>query len=57
MAEKYHDLKLLSHMSTMAVKLAKESYFGTKIVEVYTVKGAREERPLPQDKLLELKHF
>ena len=56
-AEKYHDLKSLSRISTLAVKLARESYFGTKIMEACTVRGARGEPPLPQDKLLELKNF
>ena len=44
-------------MSTLAVKLAKESFFGKDLMAKCTVKGTREFGPFPEADLLKLKWF
>ena len=44
-------------MPTLAVKLAKESYFGKQLMKDCTVRGTREQPGLPAEKLAELKQF
>ena len=41
----------------MAVKLAKEAYFGKALMRNCTVRGTREQPGLPAEKLTELKQF
>lgn len=55
--EKYYKLKIPSKISTLAVKLARESFFGTDLMAKCTVKGTREFGPLPEAELLKLKWF
>ena len=55
--EKYYKLKIPSKMSTLAVKLARESFFGDELMAKCTVKGTREFGPLPEAELLKLKWF
>jgi len=42
---------------TLAVKLAKESYFGKRLMRDCTVKGTREQPALHADRLEQLKEF
>ena len=52
---KYRKLKTVYKASTLAVKLAKEVFFGEDIMEQCTVAGTRDHPGLPFDKLQELK--
>ena len=54
---KYPKLTVLSKVSTLAVKLARESYFGAEVLKGSTVAGCREYLPLSQNKLMEMKSF
>ena len=55
--EKYKKLKARFKITTLAVKLARESFFGNDLLRQCTVMGTREFSALPQDKLLEMKQF
>lgn len=55
--EKYKQLKSFSKISTLSVKLAKESYFGIELMKKSTVKGTREHPRLPPKELEQLKIF
>lgn len=44
---KYNRMKTLSKISTLAVKLAKESFFGKVVMKQCTVKGTQEHSCLP----------
>ena len=54
---KYPQLTSLSKVSRLAVKLAKECYFGVELMKRCTVRGTREHDGLPPDKLDDLKSF
>jgi len=51
------NVKFTSKISTLAVKLAKEAYFGKALMRNCTVRGTREQPGLPAEKLTELKQF
>ena len=51
---KYPKLTVLSKVSTLAVKLARESYFGAEVLKGSTVAGCREYLPLSKNKLNEV---
>jgi len=55
--QKYPKLQNMSKMPTLAVKLAKESFFGNKKMMECTVQGCREFSALPKEKVAELKKF
>lgn len=55
--EKYPMLKCMSRMPTLAVKLARESFFGKNMMVKCTVQGCREHPPLPPETLSKLKTF
>ena len=44
-------------MSTLSVKLARESFFGDDLMAKCTVKGTREHGALPEANLLKLKWY
>ena len=50
-------MKANSRILKLAVKLAKESYFGKRLMRECTGKGTREQLALPADKLELLKEF
>ena len=52
---KYPKLRCESRIATLAVKLAKDSFFGVKTLSKCTVMGERELPGLPRAELLELK--
>ena len=54
---KYPQLTTLSKISTLAVKLARECYFGKDLMKSCTVRGTREHDGLPADKLEDMKSF
>ena len=54
---KHCKLNHVSKMPTLAVKLARESFFGDDIMMECTVQGYREQPPLPTESLRELKSF
>ena len=56
-ANKYKQLKTLSRISTLAVRLAKESYFGKWESVQWREKGTREHAALPAKTLDDLKRF
>ena len=51
------NVKDTSKISTLAVKLDKEAYFGKALMRNCTVRGTREQPGLPAEKLTELKQF
>ena len=53
--EKYRKLKTVGNASALAVKLAKESFFGERVLIRCTVYGARDEPALPTAELSQLK--
>ena len=53
--EKYRKLKTVGSAGTLAVKLAKESFFGEEVLVRCTVYGAREQPGLPIEELNQLK--
>lgn len=55
--EKYPKLVKRSKITTLAVRLAKESYFGKRMMYRCTVRGIGEFEALPQEKLMQLKAF
>lgn len=55
--DKYKQLKTVSRMSTLSVRLAKESFFGKETMRNCTVRGTREHDALPAKKLSDLKRF
>ena len=54
---KYANLNCVSRMPTLAVKLAKESFFGDNVLIQCTVNGRREQPPLPPYTLAKLKEY
>ena len=55
--EKYPKLLKVSKISTLAVRLAKESYFGCKVMASCTVRGVGDQPALPKTELDKLKTF
>ena len=55
--EKYATLKTPSAMSTLAVKLARESFFGKEVMKRCTPQGKTEHDSLPDKELFELKLY
>lgn len=55
MLAKYANLRGVSKAGTLAVKLAKEAYFGKALMKQSTVHGNRNLPALPHSKLMELK--
>ena len=53
--EKYKSLKTVGTAGTLAVKIARESYFGQKVLAHCTVYGHREQSGLPRAELFQLK--
>ena len=54
---KYPQLTTLSKISTLAVKLGRECYFGKDLMKRCTVRETREHDGLPADKLEDMKSF
>ena len=54
--DQFH-FKVTSKIPTLAVKLAKEAFFGRTLMRSCTVRGTREHPGLPAEKLAELKQF
>ena len=52
---KYHYLAKETKLSSLAVKLARESFFGEAVMSESTVYGARDKKQLPSEKVLQLK--
>ena len=48
---KYPSMTTISKLGRLAVKLARESFFGPEIMEKCTVFGCTDKPPLPRDKL------
>ena len=55
--EKYKQWKTPSGMSRLAVKLARESYFGENVLGMCTPQGRSEQDKLPREPLLDLKLY
>lgn len=55
--KKYPKLANLSNIPRLAVKLCRESYFGSEIMKLCTVRGTGQYHALPQNELKELKVF
>ena len=55
--EKYPQLKTPSGMSRLAVKLARESFFGEKVMGLCTPQGRSDQDKLPREPLLRLKLY
>ena len=54
---KYAKFKARNKISTLAVKLAKESYFGIEVLKASTVRGCRDLPILNQNTLMQMKQF
>ena len=54
-ADKYPQLKTISKITTLAVKLLKKSFFGKEVTRKCKVRGTWEQSALPPEKLTELK--
>ena len=52
---KYSKLRGVTKVSTLAVKLAREAFFGKELMRQSTVHGSRDLPALPNEKLMELK--
>ena len=56
-ADKYPKLLVPSKVPTLAVKLAKEAYFGTELMSYCTFKGVGSYHALPQTEVKDMKAF
>ena len=54
---KYQNLHKEDKLGTLAVKLARESFFGENIMAESTVYGARGKKQFPSEKVVQLKHL
>jgi len=55
--EKYPKMMKISKIPTLAIKLAKEAYFGKQIMSKCTVRGTRALHALPETELQQMKKF